>query len=96
VEDTDVLTGLKNSFRYVSGNFWTILGISILISIFGIIAGSIVGLVVGWIPIIGGAVSSIISYLAEFITIVFLFEIYREKSGKYACVEYYKEMNGGV
>ncbi len=96
VEDSDILTGLKNSFRYVSGSFWTILGMSILISIFGTIAGSIIGLVVGWIPIIGGAVSSIVSYLAKFISIVFFFEIYREKSGKYACAEYYKLMNGGI
>ncbi len=96
IEDTDVLTGLKNSFRYVSGSFWKIMGMSILISIFGMIAGSIIGMVVGWIPIIGGAVSSIVSNLAQFITIVFFFEIYREKSGKYACPEYYREMNGGI
>ena len=96
VENSDIITGLKNSFRYVSGSFWKILGISILISIFGTIAGSIVGLVVGWIPIIGGAVSSIVSNLAQFITIVFFFEIYREKSGKYACAEYYRQINGGI
>ncbi len=96
VENSDIITGLKNSFRYVSGSFWKILGISILISIFGTIAGSIVGLVVGWIPIIGGAVSSIVSSLAQFITIVFFFEIYREKSGKYACAEYYRQINGGI
>ncbi len=96
VENSDIITGLKNSFRYVSGSFWKILGISILISIFGTIAGTIVGLVVGWIPIIGGAVSSIVSNLAQFITIVFFFEIYREKSGKYACAEYYRQINGGI
>lgn len=95
VEDTDIMTGLKNSFRYVAGSFWTILGMSILISLLGTIAGTIIGMVVGWIPIIGGAVSSIVSYLAEFISIVFFFEIYREKSGKYACEEYYKQMNSG-
>ncbi|ACL76151.1 hypothetical protein [Ruminiclostridium cellulolyticum] len=96
VEDSDILTGLKNSFRYVSGSFGKILGISMLIAIFGSIGGAIIGVVVGWIPIIGGAVSSIVSYLAQFITIVFFFEIYREKSGKYACAEYYRQMNGGI
>ncbi len=96
VEDTDILTGLKKSFRYVAGSFWKILGMSILISIFGTIAASIIGMVVGWIPIIGGAVSSIVTNLAQFITIVFFFEIYRDKSGKYACTEYYREMNGGI
>jgi hypothetical protein len=96
IEDTDIITGLKNSFRYVSGNFWTILGISILISLCGGVAGMIIGLVVGWIPIIGGAVSTIVTYLAKFITIVFFFEIYREKSGKFACPDYYRQMNDGI
>jgi hypothetical protein len=96
VEDTDIITGLKNSFKYVSGSFWKILGISILISICGSVAGSIIGLIVGWVPIVGGTVSAVVGYLAEFITIVFYFEVYREKSGRFACPEYYKQINGGI
>jgi hypothetical protein len=96
IEDTDIITGLKNSFKYVSGSFWSIFGISILIALCGGVAGSIVGMIVGWVPIVGGAVSSVISYLASFITIVFYFEIYRDKSGRFACPEYYRQMNGGM
>ncbi len=94
VEDTGIIDGLKNSFKYVRGSFWQIFGISLLISICGGIASWILGGILGLIPIVGTAVGSVVSTLANFITIVFYFEVYRDKSGHYASREYYQQLNG--
>lgn len=96
IEDSGVIEGLKNSFKYVSGNFWPILGITLLIMLCGGIASMIIGGILGLIPVIGSAAGSVISTLAGFITIVFYFEVYRDKSGRFASMEYYKQMNGDI
>ncbi|OPX42673.1 hypothetical protein CLHUN_34950 [Ruminiclostridium hungatei] len=100
VEDSDVIDGLKNSFRYVKGNFWPILGITILVNLCGSIAGSILGGIIGLIPVVGSIVAPVITGLAEFILIVFYFEVYRERTGRYAIPEPPKQFdgfqNGGV
>lgn len=96
IEDIGVIQGLKNSFRYVSGSFWTILGITLLMSLGGIVAQMILGGVLGWVPIIGSVVGPVVSALAGFIVIVFYFEIYREKTGRFTSPENFGQLDGGV
>lgn len=96
IEDTGVVEGLKNSFKYVSGNFWPILGITLLIMLCGGVASMIIGGILGLIPVIGSAAGSVVSTLAGYITIVFYFEVYREKSGRYASKEYYQQLDGNM
>jgi len=92
IEDTGIIQGLKNSFKYVSGSFWPILGITLLVSLCGSVAGGMVG----WFPVIGSVISSVITSLAGFITIVFYFEVYREKTGRYTIPENFKQIDNGV
>lgn len=94
VEDSDIITGLKNSFRQVKGSFWPILGITILVTLCGNIAGAILGSIIGLIPIIGSMVAPVISGLAQFILIVYYFEVYREKTGRYTLPEPPQQFNG--
>lgn len=100
VEDSDVTDGLKNSFRCVKGNFWPILGITILVNLCGSVAGSILGGIIGLIPVVGSIVAPVITGLAEFILIVYYFEVYRERTGRYAIPEPPRQFdgfqNGGV
>ncbi len=84
VEDSNITTGLKNSFRTVKGNFWPILGITILVNLCGNIAGAILGSIIGLIPVVGSIVTPVVTGLAEFILIVYYFDLYREKTGRYA------------
>jgi MFS family permease len=96
IEDTDIIEGLKNSLKYVSGSFWTILGITLLVSLCGMVAGGILSLVIGWVPIIGSVVSPVISGLTAFITMVFYFEVYRDKTGRFTNPETFGQINGGI
>lgn len=83
VDDSDIVQGLKNSFKQVNGSFWPILGISLLVHICAVIAGSIIGAIIGLIPVIGGIASPVIAALGNFILMVYYFEVYREKTGRY-------------
>ncbi len=87
VEDSDIIQGLKNSFRTVRGSFWPILGITLLVTFGAGVARLILGSVIGVIPVIGSIVAPIISGLAEFILMVYYFEVYREKTGRYTLPE---------
>jgi hypothetical protein len=78
-EDSGIVRGLKNSFKYVNGSFWLILGITILISL----AGNMAGWMFGLFPIIGSVITSVISTLVQYVKIVFSFEIYRQKTGRF-------------
>ncbi|MDF2986730.1 MAG: hypothetical protein K0R50_2240 [Eubacterium sp.] len=95
VEDSDIMQGLKNSFRFVKGSFWPIFGITLLVTVCGSIAGSILGGIIGLIPIVGNIVAPIITGLAQFILMVYYFEIYREKTGRYTIPEPPQQFNGG-
>jgi hypothetical protein len=86
VENTGIIEGLKNSFRKVKGSFWSLFGITILITLGGSIAGGILG----WVPLIGSVVQSVISSLVTFVNIVFYFEVYRNKTGRYTIPEGFK------
>jgi len=79
VEDSGIIQGLKNSFKNVKGSFWLIFGITLLISLSGNIAGSMFSL----FPFIGSIIASVISMLTEYVKIIFRFEIYREKTGRF-------------
>jgi len=96
VEDSGIIQGLKNSFKYVKGSFWTIIGITLLVSLCSTVAQLILGAILGWIPIIGSVVAPAISAIAGFIIIVFYFEIYREKSGRFAIPETFGQIESGV
>jgi hypothetical protein len=92
IEDSGVTEGLKNSFRKVKGSFWIIFGITILVSICGSVAGGILG----WVPLIGSVISSVISTLAGFVTILFYFEVYRDKTGRYTVPEDFQQIDGQI
>ncbi len=94
VENSSITEGLKNSFKRVSGYFWPILGITLLVKICGSIAGLILGGIIGWIPIIGSTVSPLVSGVAEIILIVFYFEVYRDRTGRYDIPEQPQQING--
>jgi len=96
IEDSGIVQGLKNSFKYVSGSFWPIFGITLLVSLCGGVASMILGGVLGWIPVIGNVVGPVVSTLAGFILIVFYFEVYRAKTGRYAVPETFKQLDGEV
>lgn len=96
IEDTDIIQGLKNSFKYVSGSFWPIFGITLLMSLCGGIASMILSGVIGWVPIIGSVVGPVVSALAEFILMVFYFEVYREKTARFARPETFGQLDGEV
>jgi len=82
IDDMDVMSALKQSVEIVKSTFWTILGIRILLVVIGGIASSIVGAFVGWIPVIGTIITSVIPTVVNFILIVFFLEIYRDRTGK--------------
>lgn len=94
VEDSGVIEGLKNSFRYVKGSFWPILGISLLVNLGSAAAQFILGGIIGLIPIIGGIASPVIAGLAEYILMVYYFEVYREKTGRYTIPEPSQQYGG--
>lgn len=96
IEDTGIIDGLKNSFRYVSGSFWPILGITLLVTLGGGIASMILSGIVGWIPVIGSVVGPVVSALAEFILIVFYFEFYRARIGKLTPPDDFQQINEGI
>lgn len=94
VEDSDIIQGLKNSFRTVKGSFWPIFGITLLVTFGGSVAGFILGSIIGLIPVIGNIVAPVISGLAEFILMVYYFEVYREKTGRYTLPEPPQQFGG--
>lgn len=94
VEDSDIIQGLKNSFRAVQGSFWPILGITILVTLCGSIASAIIGGILSWVPILGSMVGPVIVGLADFILIVYYFDIYREKTGRHNFSEPPQQFNG--
>lgn len=92
IENSGIIDGLKNSFRMVKGSFWPILGITLLVSL----CGTVAGMMLGWLPIIGSVVSSVTATLAEFITIVYYFEVYRAKTGRFDVPQTFEQIDGLV
>lgn len=83
IEDCGVIKGLTLSFKTVNGSFWMILGISLLIGLCNLAATGIISLVVGWIPIAGTIIVSAVGAFVGYILMVFGFEVYRAKTGRF-------------
>lgn len=81
IDGLDVMAAVKKSIGIVKSMFWTILGISLLVSIASSIASSILGIIFKWIPVIGPIILSVIPAAAGFVMIVFYISVYREKTG---------------
>lgn len=81
VDNLDVIAGFKKSIEVVKGCFWTVLGITVLVSIAAGIAGAILGLLSG-IPLLGPIIYSAAPAAQTFIMTVFLLTLYRERTGK--------------
>lgn len=81
-DDLGVVDALKKSISVGKSYFWPVLGITLLITLGSYIAGGIIGAIIGGITIVGPAIASFVSALAEFIMIVFAIEVYRDKTGK--------------
>ncbi|WP_010248387.1 DUF7847 domain-containing protein [Acetivibrio cellulolyticus] len=77
-----VVDGFKKSFSVAKSYFWSIVGISLLVWIGSAFGGGILSGIFSFIPVISYTFSSGVSALAQFILIVFYFEVYRDKTGK--------------
>lgn len=80
-DDLGVFDAFKKSISVVKTYFWPMVGITLLVTIGGGIAGSALGMA-SYIPVVGPLLTSIPSVLIQFILIVFYFEVYRDKTGK--------------
>lgn len=92
VEDSGIIDGLKNSFRTVKGSFWPIFGVTLLISLGGGVIGSILGI----FPFVGTIISSVVTSLVWFVTCVYYFEVYRDKTGKFLPPENFQQINNPI
>ncbi len=81
VDGLDVVAAAKKSIEIVKGCFWTVLGITLLVSIAAGIAGTILALL-SRIPLLGPIIYSAVPTAQTFIMIVFLMTLYRERTGK--------------
>lgn len=81
VDGLDVIAAGRKSIEIVKNCFWTVLGITVLVSIAAFIAGAILGLL-SRIPLLGPIIYSVVPTAQTFIMIVFLMTLYREKTGK--------------
>jgi hypothetical protein len=81
IDGLDVVAAAKKSIEIVKGFFWTIIGITILVSI----AASIVAGILGFlrvIPLIGPIIISAVPTAQTFVMIVFSIMVYRERTGR--------------
>jgi len=81
VDNLDVVAAAKKSIEVVKGCFWTVLGITLLVSVAAGIAGSILGLL-KIIPLLGPIIYSAVPTAQSFVMIVFLLTLYRERTGR--------------
>jgi hypothetical protein len=77
----DVIAAAKKSIEVARANFWTIVGIAILVGLAGAIAGGILG-ILGFIPVIGPIIASVVPTAVSIIMITFYLMLYRDKTGK--------------
>ncbi|NLM58258.1 MAG: hypothetical protein GX194_03880 [Clostridium sp.] len=79
-EDLGVISALKKSIEVSKSYFWPTVGITLLISFMGWVVSVSVAFPLGLIPYMGVVVSSIPTAIAQFLTIVFLMLVYRDKA----------------
>ncbi len=82
IDNLGIVDGFKKSIEVAKSNFWTLLGIAVLVSIASTIVGGIVGMIVGWIPFIGTIIVQVIPTFATVLILVFQFMLYADNSGK--------------
>lgn len=80
VDDLDVIGGLKRSVGIAKKNFFVLLGVDILIAIGSFVVSGILGMLVGWIPVIGTIVLSVVPTASAFIMIAFRMDLYKQSS----------------
>jgi hypothetical protein len=81
VDGLDVVAAAKKSVEVVKDCFWTVLGITVLVSIVIAIIGSILSYL-RFIPLLGPIIYSVVPTAQTFVMAVFLLTLYREKTGK--------------
>lgn len=82
IDGMDVVAAAKKSIEVVKGCFWTVLGITLLVGIAASVSTSIIGLIVGWIPVLGDIITAAVPAIQTFVMIVFTMMLYREKTGR--------------
>lgn len=82
IDGLDVVAAAKKSIEVVKSCFWTVLGITLLVGIAASVAGGIIGVIVGWIPLIGRIIASAVPAAQAFVMVVFSMMLYREKTGR--------------
>lgn len=83
VDNLDVVAAAKKSIEIAKAAFWLLLGISLLVWIAGAIVSGILSFL-GFIPLIGSLILSVIPAVTGFIMTVFYLQVYRDKTGKAA------------
>lgn len=78
IDNLDIMAALKKSIDVAKENFWTLLGITLLIWLAGAVAGGVLSLF-GLIPLIGSLIVSVVPAITGFVTIVFYMMVYRDR-----------------
>jgi len=81
VDGLSVFDGFKKSIEIVRTCFWTVLGITILVSLAASVVSAILGFL-GAIPVLGPVILSVIPAAQYFVIAVFSLLIYRDKTGR--------------
>lgn len=82
IDGLDLVSAAKKSIEVVKSCFWTVLGITVLVSIAAAIAETILSRIVGWIPFLGSIITAAVPAAQAFVMIVFSMMLYREKTGR--------------
>lgn len=81
VDSLDVIAAAKKSYEIARANFWTIVGIAILVWLCGLVLGGIL-LIFSFIPVIGRIIASVAPTVVSIVMITFYLMLYREKTGR--------------
>ncbi len=81
-DNLSVMEGLKKSVNFALANFWSILGVTVVVIILSALASGIVGAIVGRIPILGVLIVQIIPTFTSVLLLTFYFMFYKEKNNQ--------------
>ena len=96
IDNLAVVDGFKKSIEVAKSNFWTLLGIGLLVTVASAIVGGIVGLIVGWIPFIGTIIAQVIPTFATVLILVFQFMLYADRTGNNNTETQEPQVQGGT
>ncbi|NLP12927.1 MAG: hypothetical protein GX383_00235 [Clostridium sp.] len=82
IDDLRVISAFKKSIEVARSYFWPTVGITTMIFLMGSIISFIIALPFSLIPYVGVVLSSVPTALAQFVTIVFVLMVYRDKTSK--------------